>query len=330
VPEEPQPSLEPQEPTQALVPVEDAETVTIGKLKIRATPEDVSRFLIDNDISLVLGNPVLRVVYYMETCRREGVDPWSKPFDIIVDKKGKTSFYRNAEWGAQRRKASGITCSVLEHGVLDGVYFIRLKGVAKDGREDEDIGTCAFTDPMGRPIAPADKAEAMKKAMTAAKLRMTKSLEGAGAGELGGGTGEGEDDFVPRPAVPRQITPPTRVKALSTGSTGQQGAPSHSGAPEAQTSPGSPPAASPDARKGILVEAEVVQKGAEGAKATQAPQSVAPKPQSAPPAPPSAPPPKPPAVPASAQQPAPPMPPTPAPKVTTVVGKRQVFIPGKS
>jgi hypothetical protein len=272
-----------------------SQTVKLGNITVEITPQGLERFLVDNDASQLAGNAQTRALYYLEMCRRYGVDPFTQPFDWIPGSDGKgLTLYPNKEFAAQRRKKSGISCTVLESGVMpsDGtpgpqVYFVRMQGKTIDGRVDEEIGVVPFTDAMGRPIDPMSKSNAMKRAFTQAKRRVTLSLEGCGADEPS--RGYNEDTTQSQPSQPRVITPPTRLKAAPK-------------APELPAEAASAPAAVLEASP-IVVEAQVVP---EPAKVP----AVAPVPQR----------------PQITTQPGPPSAPTPAPAVT-VVGKRAIYIP---
>lgn len=284
-----------------------SQTVKLGSIVVDVTPQGLERFLVDNDASQLAGNAQTRALYYLEMCRRYEVDPFTQPFDWIPGADGKgLTLYPNKEFAAQRRKKSGISCVVVASGVMGPangqpgpeVYYVRMKGITTDGREDEEIGVVPFTDAMGRPIDPMSKANAMKRAYTQAKRRVTLSLEGCGADEPAKEYDNRDRDQ--GPSQPRVLTPPTRARA---GQKAPELPAAASGAPEGSQGPST-----------AILEATaepVPQPAAQ--KPPPSPPTVAPQPQSPP-------------VPASLTHPGPPAPPTPAPQVT-VVGKRQVYVP---
>lgn len=151
--------------------------------------------LINGDLSQL--TPDQRSSYYMNVCDSVGLNPLTKPFEYIV-LNDKLTLYAKRDATDQLRKVHGISIIITTREKLDGVYIITAKAVTRDGREDESTGAVALEKEDGEwsqsssgkrffkkngkiiPFKGDDLANAMMKAETKAKRRVTLSICGLG------------------------------------------------------------------------------------------------------------------------------------------------------
>ena len=112
--------------------------------------------------------------YYEAFCRHLGLEPTTRPFDVI-DRDGKVNLYPNANCAAQLGERMRLSFPEYKTEVIaDAVFVYRV--LARDSEGREAWGTGAV--PMGR--TPLEIASAIKKAETQAKRRVTLSMGGLG------------------------------------------------------------------------------------------------------------------------------------------------------
>jgi hypothetical protein len=119
-------------------------------------------------------NPEQRVTYYKEVCRSAGLNPYTKPFDYI-NLNGKLTLYAKKDCTEQLRKLNGISIEKLESQVIDDLYIVKATAKTKDGRMDQSTGAVTIGNLKGDA-----KANAIMKAETKAKRRVTLSISGMG------------------------------------------------------------------------------------------------------------------------------------------------------
>jgi len=142
---------------------------------VEATPltsEIMESLLIGGDLSKL--NPKQRVQYYLKVCESVGVNPTTKPFQYII-LNGKMVLYANKDCAEQLRKNNGVSVTGLEHKVENEVFVVSVLGKDKSGREDSSIGAVNIKGLSGDALA-----NAMMKAETKAKRRLTLSICGLG------------------------------------------------------------------------------------------------------------------------------------------------------
>jgi hypothetical protein len=130
----------------------------------------MERVIAAGDLSRL--EPRERVSYYMATCRSVGLNPLTRPFDYL-QLNGKLTLYSNKNCTDQLRQVHGISVRSLERVTHEGVHIVTAHVVAKDGREDEDIGAVSLKGLQGEALA-----NALMKATTKAKRRATLSICG--------------------------------------------------------------------------------------------------------------------------------------------------------
>ena len=135
-------------------------------------PEDIERVLIGGDLSAL--NPSQRLIYYKAVCESVGLNPLTKPFDFLT-LNGKLILYANKNATEQLRRVHGVSVYKLERDKTDDTYAVTAYGKDATGREDAALGVVTITNLRGDNLA-----NAMMKAETKAKRRLTLSMCGLG------------------------------------------------------------------------------------------------------------------------------------------------------
>lgn len=152
----------------------------------------MEKVVVQGDLSSL--KPAERLIYYTKVCESVGLNPLTKPFDYLqLD--GKLTLYAKRDATDQLRKIHDISITITSREKVGDVYLVTARGVMKDGRTDESIGAVSLTKeeklwdemrkrkvPTGRilPLTADELANAIMKAETKAKRRVTLSLSGLG------------------------------------------------------------------------------------------------------------------------------------------------------
>lgn len=115
-----------------------------------------------------------RMAYYSEVCRSLGLNPLTRPFEYIT-LNGKLTLYATRAAGDQLRSIRGITITGLDPRQVGELFVVVATGRDRTGREDSSTGAVATKGLTGEALA-----NAMMKAETKAKRRLTLSLAGLG------------------------------------------------------------------------------------------------------------------------------------------------------
>lgn len=115
-----------------------------------------------------------RVNYYKMVCESMNLNPLTKPFDYIL-LNGKLTLYATKNCTEQLRKLNGVSIEALDDKVVDDLYIVKAKARDKTGRTDESTGAVNIGNLRGEA-----KANAIMKAETKAKRRVTLSISGLG------------------------------------------------------------------------------------------------------------------------------------------------------
>jgi len=115
-----------------------------------------------------------RVVYYREVCQSMGLNPLTRPFEYIT-LNGKLTLYAKKDCTDQLRKSNKVSITLTDKRVEDGTYIVTAKAQLPDGRTDESTGAVDLSNLKGDA-----RANAMMKAETKAKRRVTLSIVGLG------------------------------------------------------------------------------------------------------------------------------------------------------
>jgi hypothetical protein len=129
--------------------------------------------------------PAERVAYYRQVCDSLSLNPLTKPFDYIV-LNGQLRLYAKRECTDQLRSLHGVSITKLEHHQNGDIYEVQAYASNKHGRTDCDMGAVSVKGLYGEALA-----NALLKAVTKAKRRVTLSLCGLGWSD------ESEVDSIP-------------------------------------------------------------------------------------------------------------------------------------
>ncbi|MGG1880340.1 hypothetical protein ABDI30_22595 [Paenibacillus cisolokensis] len=152
----------------------------------------MEKVVVQGDLSSL--KPEERFAYYTKVCESVGLNPLTKPFDYLkLD--GKLVLYAKRDATDQLRKIHKISITITSRERIGDVYCVTARGTTEDGRTDESIGAVSLMKeeniwdemrgrkvPTGRiiPLTADELANAIMKAETKAKRRVTLSLSGLG------------------------------------------------------------------------------------------------------------------------------------------------------
>jgi len=115
-----------------------------------------------------------RVAYYAAVCSSVGLNPLTQPF-AYIRLNGKVVLYATKACTEQLRTINGVSLTITSRDLIDGVYVVTARAKDAKGREDEATGAVAIDN-----LKVENKANAMMKAETKAKRRVTLSICGLG------------------------------------------------------------------------------------------------------------------------------------------------------
>jgi hypothetical protein len=118
--------------------------------------------------------PAERLSYYNRVCESLGLNPLTQPF-AYLSLSGKMVLYARKDAAEQLRSVRGISLEILSRETIEGIYVVTAKATTKDGRMDASTGAVAIEALKGEA-----RANAMMKAETKAKRRVTLSICGLG------------------------------------------------------------------------------------------------------------------------------------------------------
>lgn len=135
-------------------------------------PQTLEQVLLGGDIEKL--NAGQRVSYMLSVCKSIGLNPLTKPFEFIK-LNGRLVLYARKDCTEQLRKINGISIKIVAREYTEGVYVVTAQATDKGGRCDESVGAVPIEGLKGE-----NKANAMMKAETKAKRRVTLSISGLG------------------------------------------------------------------------------------------------------------------------------------------------------
>lgn len=115
-----------------------------------------------------------RMAYYSRVCESLGINPYTQPFQYIR-LNNKLTLYATRTAADQLRKRNGVSLDAPQVEIADGLCMVTITGRDASGRTDTEIGAV----PMGNLQGEA-RANAIMKAVTKAKRRLTLSICGLG------------------------------------------------------------------------------------------------------------------------------------------------------
>jgi len=137
-------------------------------------PATLEKILLTGDLSEL--NNVQRLQYIKAVCESVGLNPLTKPFSYIKFD-GRLLLYARKEATEQLRQIHNISVKMLDREIVgEDVYMIRSQATMPNGRTDEAIGAV----PWPKNMTPSEKANAIMKAETKSKRRVTLSVTGLG------------------------------------------------------------------------------------------------------------------------------------------------------
>lgn len=135
-------------------------------------PEVLEQVAVSGDLSGLTA--AQRLAYYQAVCRSLGLNPLTKPFEYLT-LNGKLRLYALRDCTDQLRRLHGISIHITNRERLGDLYLVTARAKDRTGREDESIGAVALGSLKGDALA-----NALMKAETKAKRRVTLSLAGLG------------------------------------------------------------------------------------------------------------------------------------------------------
>lgn len=128
---------------------------------------------------LISGNleplkPAQRVEYYNAVCQSLSLNPLTVPF-AYIQLNGKTVLYATKSCTEQIRRTRKISITSLSREIIDDLVIYTATATDGDGRVDTSTGAVTIAGKKGE-----DRANAIMKAETKAKRRVTLSLAGLG------------------------------------------------------------------------------------------------------------------------------------------------------
>lgn len=132
----------------------------------------IERVVMQGDLSKL--DSQQRVTYYHKVCESLGLNPYTKPFDYI-SLNGKLQLYARKDATEQLRSVKNISITKLEGRVVDDLFIVKATATMPNGRTDESTGAVTIGSLKGDA-----KANAIMKAETKAKRRVTLSIAGLG------------------------------------------------------------------------------------------------------------------------------------------------------
>jgi hypothetical protein len=174
--------------------------MAIQEIAVQTQIGAIERVLIGGDLSEL--SELDRLAYYKATCESLGLNPLTKPFDYIeLNAPGggkKLTLYAKRDCTDQLRNNRNVSVEIVSRDVIDSVCVVTAKATMPDGRKDESIGAVPLVREGGEwttaqggrrffkangeliPLRPDDRANAIMKAETKAKRRVTLSICGLG------------------------------------------------------------------------------------------------------------------------------------------------------
>jgi hypothetical protein len=135
-------------------------------------PEVLEQVLIGGDLSGL--TEAQRLAYYRAVCQSLRLNPLTKPFEYLT-LNGKLRLYALRDCADQLRRLHGISIAIANRERLQDLYVVTARAKDRTGREDESTGAVALGTLKGDALA-----NALMKAETKAKRRVTLSLAGLG------------------------------------------------------------------------------------------------------------------------------------------------------
>lgn len=143
-----------------------------GTAQVPMIPTDIEAVLVQGDIGKMQGPQ--RIEYYNALCNSLGLNPLTQPFEYLT-LNGKVKLYAKKDCTDQLRRIYGVSVSLSNRSIMDGLCIISAIATQPGGRTDESTGAVSIAGLKGEALA-----NAIMKAETKAKRRVTLSICGLG------------------------------------------------------------------------------------------------------------------------------------------------------
>jgi hypothetical protein len=137
-----------------------------------ALDQTIEKALIQGDLKDL--TPEGRISFYNALCNSLGLNPLTQPFQYIV-LNGKLQLYAKKDCTEQLRKVHGVSITSVDPKQIGELLVVVAAAKDRDGRVDSSTGAVSIGNLKGENLA-----NAMMKAETKAKRRVTLSLCGLG------------------------------------------------------------------------------------------------------------------------------------------------------
>lgn len=159
-----------------------------NEIQAQAGALNVERVVIEGDLSNL--TPAERLAYYRQTCDSLGLNWHTKPFEYLR-LNGRLVLYATRAAADQLRKIHGISIEIVSQRMdEDGLYIVHVRARDAEGRTDEEMGVVPLVKTVEDKRNPGEfrtfelkgeeLANAIMKAVTKAKRRVTLSIAGLG------------------------------------------------------------------------------------------------------------------------------------------------------
>lgn len=147
-----------------------------------------------------------RLQFLAAVCKSVGLNPLTRPFEFM-NLQGKIVIYARRDATDQLRQKYNVSVQIVSRETIDGVHIVKARASMPNGREDEAIGAISIKSKSGD-----DLANALMKAETKAKRRVTLSI--CGLGFLDESELEGARQHPQRQAIGSEPVDPFKAEAL--------------------------------------------------------------------------------------------------------------------
>ena len=128
--------------------------------------------VVEGDLSKL--SPAQRLEYYRQVCEGLGLNPLTQPFEYIK-LQGKLALYATRRAADQLRRLYGVSIDSMEIRPDNDMAIVTVVGHDERGRSDTEVGVVSLAN-----LAGEARANAVLKAVTKAKRRLTLSICGLG------------------------------------------------------------------------------------------------------------------------------------------------------
>jgi len=135
-------------------------------------PEIMEQLIIGGDLAKMEAGQ--RVDYYNTLCKSLGLNPLTKPFEYIT-LNGTLKLYARKDATDQLRSIQNVSVVITDRTITNEIYVVSARAELPNGRTDESTGAVNVQGLKGDNLA-----NALMKAETKAKRRVTLSIVGLG------------------------------------------------------------------------------------------------------------------------------------------------------